>query len=927
MKKLYSMLLIVAALIFVLVIQHQKTSDVEVLRDQHQQYLDNSPFKQSLRLTKEERKSLGLPPNAYYEQLWELTLDPNIGRPMPERAARLQEELRLQGLTNRGGGGDSFSPWVERGPNNVAGRTRGIMFDPNDADFNRVFAGAVSGGLWVNDNITNPSSPWTLVPGAPANIRVNTIIHDPNDTDTFYIGSGESFSGGFGIGRGVWKSEDGGVTWANIFGGPSGTVSSGSFIDGIFYINDIVARDVGSTTELFIAVAGEFYGDTVDGVSQWHSLSEQGIYKSTNGGASWNQILLATESNGTQPNPCDLEIDINNNVWLTTTRSSFNFNGGKIFRSTNGTSFSLVTTIANAFRTELEPSSTDADTFWVAANVNGQADLFTTTNSFSTITPLNEPIDADLGIPTTDYTRSQAGWDLPIEVDANDNLYIGGINIFKSTNNGANWAQISRWNSVSPNLNTLNVPVVHADQHAIVFRPGAGNENQAVFGTDGGVYYTPDISVPAASINISNIENNYNTTQFYYGSIGPSTSNEILLGGTQDNGTILSQNSTPGANAFNDYFSFFSGDGSYSEIDRNGGLTGFGNGEYMVVGSVYVNYRVASPNVSSTIDAFNNGYDIRTSTSTEGSFINEAELDHNLNILYANTSTSATNQISRFVLGASSATETFLTNSLISTPPSALKISPFTTGSSKLFLGLRNSTLLRVDNANTSPSYTDISGPGFVGSISDIEFGENENEIFVTFHNYGINSIWFTDNGGTTWTNIEGDLPDLPVKCILQNPLLPQELIIGTELGVWRTADYTATNVEWTQSINGMSDVLVVDLDLRAADNAILATTHGRGFFTSFFTSDQLSIDEVSNQDLFSVVPTVSDGNFNVVGASLGNSTMTIYDLSGKNVFSTELNFEENRDQPVTLNVPSGIYIVNIIGEDHRKASQKIVIR
>lgn len=42
-----------------------------------------------------------------------------------------------------------------------------------------------------------------------------------------------------------------------------------------------------------------------------------------------------------------------------------------------------------------------------------------------------------------------------------------------------------------------------------------------------------------------------------------------------------------------------------------------------------------------------------------------------------------------------------------------------------------------------------------------------------------------------TWTSKEGNLPDLPVKCILQNPLIPKELIIGTELGVWTTADYT----------------------------------------------------------------------------------------------------------------------------------------
>ncbi len=82
----------------------------------------------------------------------------------------------------------------------------------------------------------------------------------------------------------------------------------------------------------------------------------------------------------------------------------------------------------------------------------------------------------------------------------------------------------------------------------------------------------------------------------------------------------------------------------------------------------------------------------------------------------------------------------------------------------------------------------------FVGSISDIEFGQSESEIFVIMHNYGVTSIWFTSDGGSNWSSKEGDLPDLPVKCILQNTQISNELIIGTELGVWATADYTQAN-------------------------------------------------------------------------------------------------------------------------------------
>lgn len=845
---------------------------------------------------------------------------------MPERVLKLQQDLAAERSTTRGGGGDDFSPWIDRGPNNIGGRTRGIMFDPNDADNNRVFSGGTAGGLWVNEDITDANSSWTLVPGIGANIAVNVIISDPNDSNTFYIGSGESYVSGDAVGRGVWKSTDGGVTWSNIFGGPDGTITnSGQVVGGIFYINDIVARDIGSTTELYIAVAGVAYASaSSNGGGQFHGANDQGVYKSTDAGTNWTGFTI-NETNGSPVNPCDLEIDINNNIWFTTTRSVFGVDGGKIYRSTNGTSFSLIQTINSTRRTELEVSSLDANKFWVAVEgTNSQADLYFTDDAFATINQIAEPNDADNDISSTDYTRFQAGYDLPIEVDANDNLYVGGIDLFRSTNEGSSWTQISKWSN-NPGLSTLNVPLVHADHHAIVFRPGSGNGNQAVFGTDGGIYYTPDITLAQSALNISSRNKDYNVTQFYYGSLGPSTSNEIIFGGTQDNGTLISQNSTAGTNDFDDFFSFFSGDGSYSEIDDNGGLSGFGNGEYMIVGSVYVNYRLASPDVTGTNNAFNNGYNIHTSGNTEGSFINQAELDEVGNILYANTSTASLNRVSRFTLGANSASESALTNSLLTDSPSSLKISPF--DNTILLVGTRDGKVLKIDDANSSPSWSDISG-SFVGSISDIEYGETADDIFVTMHNYGVSNIWYTDNGGTSWTDIEGDLPELPVKCILQNPLLPQELIIGTDLGVWRTSDYTATNVEWTQSYNGMSDVTVLDLDLRPGDNTILATTFGRGMFTSVFTADVASVEDViTDKKVFSVFPTISSGDFNIFAKNeLGDSQMLIFDINEKQVYKSDLDFNERQTQNISVNLRAGIYIVNIIDQNNRRSSEKIII-
>ncbi|MCB0382357.1 MAG: T9SS type A sorting domain-containing protein, partial [Psychroserpens sp.] len=324
---------------------------------------------------------------------------------------------------------------------------------------------------------------------------------------------------------------------------------------------------------------------------------------------------------------------------------------------------------------------------------------------------------------------------------------------------------------------------------------------------------------------------------------------------------------------------------------------------------VFSNY----PNVNSNVYPIVNG--------SGGDFINQAELDDNRHVLYTNASSGSNRRIGRYtnVNNQTLLNGSTLTDPLLNAAPSAFKLNPYATGgvpptdTATLIVGLKNGRLLKVLNADTSPSFSTIGSPTFIGSVSDIEFGENENEIFVTMHNYGVQSIWFTDNGGTTWRSLEGNLPDLPVKCILQNPLRPQELIIGTELGVWATDDFTVASPNWIQAYNGMSDVTVLDLDLRSSDNTILATTHGRGMFTSQFTAAPLSVLESQlDSNLISIFPTVSNGQITIASKNnLGEANMTIYNISGQKVYASKINISDSRNE-INLNLNSGIYLVNI---------------
>ncbi|MFD2915117.1 T9SS type A sorting domain-containing protein [Psychroserpens luteus] len=920
-KLLFVTSLIAISLIAVLIVKSNSEEDktIDTLRKQHLSFLENSPFKETQNLSRKERKAMGLPPNAYSDQIWELTMNPSTGRPMPEIALEIQEELREQRSALRGVGGDNSNPWIDRGPNNQGGRTRGIMFDPNDVnntnpadDYTRVFAGGVSGGLWVNDDITDPDSSWTLIPGIQENISVTVIVSDPNNSNKMYVGSGEPYIGADGavIGRGVYRSLDGGVTWENIIGGYTGVSNDGLNIDGIFYVSDIVARNNGGVTELYAAFPSGRYVEA-SAPNNFLGANNRGLYKSIDDGDTWTRFDIQF-NDGTYKNPNDIELDANNNIWLTTTSNELNIGGGDIWSSTDGNTFNFVRAFGASDRTELEPHPTNPNIFWVVCNIGGEADIFMTTDAFATsgnISVVNEPVDADTGISATDYTRNQAFYDLPIEADENGKLYVGGIDLFVSSNSGANWSQISEWT----NLGGVISSAVHADQHAIVFRPGT-NGNEAVFGNDGGVYYSADLANSVGNANIIQSRNkDYNTVQFYYGAIDPSSTNTNIAGGTQDNGTQFITNAAAGANGF------------FDPVGGDGGFTDFGAaGNYVI--TTYPN----NTPIFISYPSFTNGANI--STFGGGSFINESTLDKNLDILFVNASSNANGiaieRISEFLPGGAPTENDLLTSGQLNSTPSAMKVSPFTTTSTTLFVGLRNGRVLRGELANlNNPVFQRINSIDFVGSVSDIEFGQSEQEIFVTMYNYGVQSIFFSSNGGSTWTGIEGNLPDIPVRCILQNPLIPQELIIGTELGVWVTPDYTIANPIWIQSFNGMSDVTVTDLDLKASDNTILASTFGRGLFTSQFTSQPLSVLETEfNTSAITIFPTISNGQITIKSESdLGDANIKVFNINGQEVYSTKSNISTSNTN-VNLNLNAGMYFVNITVNNYSE-TKKIIIK
>jgi PKD repeat protein len=766
-------------------------------REQYALFLKNHPFNNRPRLSPEQWKQVPKEdrPDLAWEQNFLATMDPALGRPAPERLQTVYQMVdQHQNMPLPGIPGSAGHPWVERGPDNVGGRTRALMWDPNASSGNKVWAGGVTGGLWYNNNITSASSAWVSVSNQWDNIAITAIAYDPNNTQTFYVGTGEGWGTGASRGAGIWKSTDGGATWTQL-----------ANTTGYHYVNDLVVRDENGTSAVYAACRENFFRGT------WHGVN--GLFRSVNGGSSWTQVMPNAPGSSQPYAVADLEIAADNRIWVGTQQNSQLDGGGRVMYSDNGTTWTVSRTIAGGERVEVAVAPSNSFVVYALTESQGQAhEIARSTNKGSSWLVRNEPNDADLGIPATDFTRGQAWYDLILQVDPNNQntIIAGGIDLFRSTDGAGTWSQISKWSN-NNNLANLSCSYVHADQHQVQFKPGSSST--VIFGTDGGVFYTSSLATAATSNVISARNQDYNVTQFYAAALHPTAGSNYALAGAQDNGT---QQFT--AAGFGSTTRVTGGDGAYCFIDQT-------NPNYQITSYVY-NYYWRSTNGGS----FFSNTPIQSDFNT-GRFINPADYDDQQNILYSTRNASTVNRISN-VTGSPSVGSISISG--MNSWASHLRVSPYTTSSTTLFVGTEAGDLFKVTNANASPSSTNISGSSFPNAhLSCVELGADEDEIIVTFSNYGVTSVWFTDDGGSTWQNKEGNLPDMPVRWALFNPNDRNQVILATEVGVWSTSNFNSSSPNWVPSNSGLSRVRVDMLQIRDSDDEVIAATHGRGLFSS----------------------------------------------------------------------------------------------
>ena len=767
---------------------------------------------------KEDVKSADQPDMAALQEYFK-TVDPQLKRVPVKRLIKAYQqtlEIEREQKSQR-----DYSPdiqWTGTGAN-MGGRTRMIMFDPNDPTHKKVWAGGVTGGLWYNNDITASSSSWVPVGDFWSDLAISCMAYDPNNSQTMYVGTGEAqtariiYRKSSGVGAGIFKTTDGGETW-NLM--PS--------TENFAYVTDLIIKDENGTSVLYAGVAsGTYEGEN------HQSLPSDGLYRSDDNGTTWTQVLPEIPNTfGAHYAVADIELASNGRIFVGTMENLNMEGGATILYSDSGLSGSWTiydnyngiisndNTYNKPARTILASAPSDPNRVYAqfAAGYNNGGFIYYR-GRYMAKSSDNGNTWTSMPIPDPEWsTLAWHAFDLQVSPTNPNTLFSGGLDLWRSSNAGSSWRHVSDWSLMYQGGGD---GYVHADQHHIVYQPGSAST--AIFSSDGGVFLTNTANNTQPVFMQRN--KGYNTLQFYTCAIKPTSGPHQYMGGLQDNGT-LKYTGTP-----LDLFDMIDGgDGAFCFWDQNEAS--------VTITSVYYNQYTA----------YSNGNAVSWFGGNSGTFISPADYDYNNNILYSNAVGffgSLSNQLLRAKNIPFSVQDELISIGTSTTVPfSCITYSPYSpVGTSTLFVGTESGKLYKVVNAQDSPETTEIGSPDFpTANMSCIALGHSEDTILITFSNYGVSSVWQTYDGGNSWQEKEGNLPDMPIRWALYHPQNSGQALLATELGIWATNTLSQYETVWSPAVDGMANVRTDMLKIRLADNLVFAATHGRGVFTATYYKD-----------------------------------------------------------------------------------------
>ncbi|MFY9233719.1 MAG: hypothetical protein WAO58_04580 [Fimbriimonadaceae bacterium] len=666
---------------------------------------------------------------------------------------------------------------------------------------------------------------WSWIGPGRIGGRLRAIIIHPTQTNTIWIGS---------AGGGIWKTTDGGSSW----------VPLDDFMASLSI--GCMAIDPTNPNTLY-AGTGEGFFEAVEGSSNTAAIKGYGIYKTTDGGTTWNQ--LASTADWDFVNRLAIHPTNGNIIWAATNTGIYkSLDGGStwtlksagdfldvklnpsdparlladkshtgVFFSNNGGETWTQSSGITGDRFEIAYAPSNPATVYVARSLNSSIRIFRSTDGGQSFSQR-----AANGISTYNNYNSTI-WVDP--TNANTLVY-GGVNLYRSTDGGA-----SRTNTFTG---------VHSDMHAIVNDPGFnGTSNKRIYvGCDGGIYRITD----AYGSSSTRINNNISLTQFYGAAVHDGSG--IVVAGAQDNGT-------------NRYT------GNPMDWDEN--VIG-GDGTYAASDPTNANYWYAAYQWMSMYRSSNGGLDFNTGVAPPGSgdsnnynFIPYFMLDPNNpsrmlacgeflwrsnNIKTGNPPSWTSIKPSTRPPGPPPEKKPPGAHMVGNNPWNISTVAVAEGNSDLIWAGHNDGRIYKTTNGTlTTPTWQrmdDNPTPLPNRWISRIVIDRNNhNRVYVSFMGWAPDNVWRTTDGGNNWEPINGSgvfsLPPAPVGALAVHRTKPGWLYAGTDIGIFTSSD---DGLSWTTRSDGPNTVPMDEFVWRN-DNVLMAVTHGRGIYFGTLNTGQ----------------------------------------------------------------------------------------
>lgn len=685
------------------------------------------------------------------------------------------------------------------GPALTSGRVADIAVNPdNSSEF---YVGAAAGGVWKT---TNAGNTFTPIFDGQGSYSIGTVEIDPNNQNVVWVGTGENNNQrSVSYGDGVYKSEDGGATWKNVGLKKSEHIG-------------MIAIDPRNSNVVYVAAYGPV----------WSAGGDRGVYKTTDGGTTWDKVLEISEHTGVN----EIHFDPRNPDILYATahqrrRRQWTYLGGGpesgIYRSIDaGKSWEKINKGlpgGDKGRIGMAISPADPEVLYAVVEAEGgQGGFFKSTNR---------------GASWQKMSGTSTSGNYYQEIVA-DPVHVGRVYLLdtftKVTEDGGK------------TFTNLGEKSKHWDNHAIWIDPN--NTDHLLQGCDGGVYESFDQGQNWKFFT------NLPVTQFYKVSVDNEYPFYNVMGGTQDNYSLHGPSQTLSAHGIvsSDWIVTQGGDGFESFPDpedpnivyaqsQNGGIVRFDrkSGEAVSIqpkprkDEKQYNFNWDAPLMVSPHDhktVYFGGNKLFKSTDRGDSWeVISDELDQNIdrNLLpimgkiWPMDAVAKNGSTSRYG-AAVSLDESRLQEGLIyvGTDDGQINITED---------GGKNWT--KINRFNGVPENTYVYD--LIASKHDI------NTVYAAFNNHKSGDfnpyVYKSNDKGKTWTNISSNLPEGAVYALEQDHKNGNILFAGTEYGVFVSINEGAS---WTKLTSGLPNAVNVrDIAIQERENDLVLGTFGRGFY------------------------------------------------------------------------------------------------